>query len=279
MDSLVSTQWLADEMGAADLRILDASWMLPELKRDPRAEYAEAHIPGAVYMNLGELADTSSPLPNMLPTPEKFASRMRALGVGEGDRIVVYDNSPHHTAARAWWMLRLFGARSVAILDGGLARWRAEGRAVEAGIEAPLPRPFIGQGNFSGVRTLDQIRAMLGSDEEQLLDARSATRFAGSEPETRPGLVPGHIPGSRNLPYGQMFVEGGLWKRGDSLAATFTGAGIDLSRPVVTTCGSGITAAVLLFGLHLLGKDAALYDGSWSEWGGDPTTPKAKGAA
>lgn len=279
MDSLVSTQELAEMMGAGDLRILDASWMLPELKRDPRAEYAEAHIPGAVYLNLGELADTSSPLPNMLPTPEKFASRMQALGVGEGDRIVVYDNSPHHTAARAWWMLRLFGARSVAILDGGLARWREEGRAVESGIEAPLPRPFTVHANFGGVRTLDQIGAMLGSKEEQLLDARSASRFAGAEPETRPGLVPGHIPGSRNLPYGQMFGADGLWKRGDALADAFAGAGIDLSRPVVTTCGSGITAAVLLFGLHLLGKDAALYDGSWCEWGGDPATPKAKGAA
>lgn len=279
MDSLVSTQELAEMMGAGDLRILDASWMLPELRRDPRAEYAEAHIPGAVYMNLGELADTSSPLPNMLPTPEKFASRMRALGVSAEMRIVVYDNSPHHTAARAWWMLRLFGARSVAMLDGGLERWRSEGRPLESGIEAPLPASFDARADFSGVRTLDQIRAMLGSDEEQLLDARSAARFAGAEPETRPGLVPGHIPGSRNLPYGQLFDADGLWKRGDALAAAFEGAGIDLSRPVVTTCGSGITAAVLLFGLHLLGRDAALYDGSWSEWGGDPSTPKAKGAA
>lgn len=279
MQALVTTDWLERELGASDLCVIDATWTSPEMGRDPAVEYAAAHIPGAVFMNLGELRDTSSPLPNMLPMPEKFASRMQALGVGDASRIVVYDSSPYRTAARAWWMLRLFGAHSVAVLDGGWAKWQAEGRPVEAGIEAPRPRPFTVWADFRGVRTLDQIRADMAGGGEQLVDARSAARFAGEEPETRPGLAAGHIPGSRNLPYGQLFEADGTWKQGAALEAAFAAAGVDPDRPVVTTCGSGITAAVLLLGLHLLGREAALYDGSWTEWGGDPSTPKAKGRA
>lgn len=278
MDILVSTDWLAGEQGAGDLRLVDATMFLPDAGRDARAEFEDAHIPGAVFMDIVEIADSSSPLPTMLPPPEKFASRMQALGLGDGSRIVVYDNSPLHSAARAWFMLKIFGARDVAILDGGLAKWRAEGRPVESGTPAPSRRHFTVRDDRSDVRDLAAVRENLSTGAAQVVDARSAARFRGDEPEARPGVVPGHIPQSRNLPYGRLFNEDGTWKRGDALRAEFTAAGIDLDRPLITTCGSGITAAVLLVGARLLGKsDVALYDGSWSEWGADPATPKAIG--
>ena len=279
MDSLVTTDWLANELGANDLRIVDATYFAGFGDRNAAAEYDAAHIPGAVFMDLGEIADTSSDLPSMLPTPEKFASRMQSLGLGDGSRIVLYDNSPFHTAARAWFMLRTFGAHDVAILDGGLAKWQAEGREIASGKEQLRHRHFTVWADDKGVRTLDQMKANVDSGAEQVLDARSSARFTGEEADPRPATHPGHIPGSRNLPVGQIRNEDGTWKTGDALRSAFEGAGIDLAKPLVTTCGSGITASALAFGAHLLGVEAAVYDGSWSEWGADRTTPKATGEA
>ncbi|MET3824402.1 thiosulfate/3-mercaptopyruvate sulfurtransferase [Sphingomonas sp. PvP055] len=279
MDSLVTTEWLANELGANDLRIVDATYFAGFGDRNAAAEYEAAHIPGAVFLDLAEIADTSNDLPSMLPTPEKFASRMQSLGLGDGSRIVLYDNSPYHTSARAWFMLRTFGAHDVAILDGGLAKWQAEGRDTASGKEQLRHRHFTVWADDKGVRTLDQMKANVDSGAEQVLDARSAARFTGEEADPRPATHPGHIPGSRNLPVGQIFNEDGTWKTGDPLRSAFEGAGIDLAKPLVTTCGSGITASALAFGAHLLGVEAAVYDGSWSEWGADRTTPKATGAA
>ena len=279
MDALVSTEWLAGELGASDLRVVDATYFLPADGKDAAAAYEAAHIPGAVFMDLGELADTSSDLPMMLPTPEKFASRMQSLGLGDGSRVVLYDDSPIRTAARAWFMLRYFGAHDVSILDGGIAKWRAEGRETASGKEQLRHRHFTVWADEKGVRTLQQMRANVDSGAEQVLDARSAARFSGEEPDPRPSTSAGHIPGSKNLHYSDLFKADGTWKRGDELRAVYEGAGIDLARPLVTTCGSGITASVLAFGAHLLGNEAAVYDGAWSEWGADRSTPKAMGAA
>jgi thiosulfate/3-mercaptopyruvate sulfurtransferase len=279
MQALVTTEWLASELGATDLRIVDATYLAPDAGHDAAADYDAAHIPGAVFMNLGELRDTDSNLPMMLPSAAKFASRMQSLGLGDGSRVVLYDNSPWHTAARAWWMLRTFGAHDVAILDGGLAKWKAEGRDTASGKEQLRHRHFTVWADDKGVRTLDQMKANVDSGAEQVLDARSAARFTGEEPDPRPATHAGHIPGSKNLPYEQIFNDDGTWKQVDALKTAFEGAGIDLDKPIALTCGSGITASTLAFGLHLLGKDAALYDGSWSEWGADRSTPKATGAA
>lgn len=276
MDPLVSTDWLAGQLGARDLRIADATYVDPATGRDAAAEFAAGHIPGGVFLDLAELRDTGSDLPNMLPPPAKVASRLGRLGLGDGCRIILYDDSPWRTAARAWWVLRHFGAHA-AILDGGLAKWRAEGRPLATGTEQPRPRHFTPQQGAGEIRSLSQMRANLAAATEQVIDARSAARFTGAEPDPRPGVAPGHIPGSANLPYGRLFNPDGTWKRGDDLRAAFADAGIDPARPIAATCGSGVTAAVLLFGLHLLGRESALYDGSWSEWGADPTTPKATG--
>ncbi|MBA3878738.1 MAG: 3-mercaptopyruvate sulfurtransferase [Sphingobium sp.] len=279
MDALVTTEWLANELSATDLRVVDASYFLPEHKRDAAADYEAGHIPGAVFMDLAEIADLSNPLPSMLPSPEKFASRMQSLGLGDGSRIVLYDDSPLHTSARAWWMLRTFGAHDVAILDGGLAKWKAEGRPLTSGKESLRHRHFTVWADDKGVRTLDQMKANLDSGAEQVVDARNPARFTGEEPDPRPATHAGHIPGSKNLHYATLFNADGTWKSKDELKAAFDAAGIDLSKPLVATCGSGITAGVLVFAAHLLGNSAALYDGSWSEWGADRTTPKAMGAA
>ncbi len=279
MESLVSCQWLADEIGASDLRIVDASWHLPDTGRDASAEYEAGHIPGAVFMQLGELVDPESPVDNTLPTAEKFASRMQSLGLGDGSRIVVYDNSAVKSAARAWFMLKLFGAHNVAMLDGGLAKWTAEGRPLAAGRENLRHRHFTAWSDPKRLRSKADVLAILDHRGEQLVDARGPGRFTGEEPEPRPGIAPGHIPGALNLPYARMFNEDGTFKDKDGLRQAFTEAGIDLARPVVTSCGSGVTACVLAFAMHLLGKhDVALYDGSWGEWGADPDTPKATSA-
>jgi thiosulfate/3-mercaptopyruvate sulfurtransferase len=281
MDALVTTQWLAGELGASDLRIVDASYFLPADGRDPAADYEAGHIPGAVFMDLGGLIDTGSNLPMMLPTPEKFASRMQSLGLGDGSRIVLYDDSPYKSAARAWWMLsQVFGAHGVALLDGGLAKWKAENRALAMGRETQRHRHFTVWKDEKAVRTKAQILSNLASKAEQVLDARGAARFTGEERDPRPGVAAGHIPASFNLPYGQMFNPDGSWKQGAALRAAFENAGIDLAKPIITTCGSGLTAATLVFGAYLLGKtDVALYDGSWSDWGTDATTSKATGTA
>lgn len=278
MDSLVSTEWLAKELGASDLRVVDASWHLDA--RDAAAEYEAGHIPGAVFMDLGGLADTTTDLPMMLPQAEKFASRMQSLGLGDGSRIVLYDDSDVKTAARAWWMLRLFGAHQIAILDGGLAKWKAEGRELKAGKETLRHRHFTVWKDNSHIRTKDQMVALIDSKAEQIVDARGAGRFEGREAEPRLGVNPGHIPGSRNLPMSGLFNADGTWKTGDALRAAFKDAGVDVDAPIAATCGSGVTATTIAFGAHLLGNDkVAVYDGSWSEWGADKDTPKEIGAA
>jgi thiosulfate/3-mercaptopyruvate sulfurtransferase len=204
---------------------------------------------------------------------------MGKLGLGDGTRIVLYDDAPHHTAARAWVMLRSFGFTDVAILDGGLEKWRTEGRALETGPASPRPRHVTPRDTGIGIRDMTAIARAIESGTEQVIDARSAARFTGEEPDPRPEVAAGHIPGSRNLPYHRLFAADGTWKRGDDLAAAFREAGVDLDRPMAMTCGSGITASVLAFGAHLLGRDAAVYDGSWTEWGAHPDTPKATGTA
>jgi len=277
VDSLVSTEWLDAELGAPDLRIIDATYFLPAMGRDARAEYEAAHIPGAVFFDIDEISDESSPFPHMLPSEHKFASRMQSLGLGDGNRFVVYDNSPLHSAARAWWMLRVFGAHYVALLDGGLQKWTAEGRQLAVGLEQHRPGHFTAFLDAGAVVDKQQVLALTGAE---IVDARSPPRFAGEEAEPRPGLEAGHIPGSRNAPQSEFFNPDNSWKLGEELRAVFDRAGVDLARPMVTTCGSGVTAAVALFGAHLLGKaDVRLYDGSWSEWGADPVAPKARGAA
>jgi len=280
MEALVTTEWLAGELRAPDLRVIDATIFLPGSGRDARAEYEAEHIAGAVFMDLDEIVDSDNPAPHMLPPPPKFASRMQSLGLGDGNRFVVYDNSPLHSAARACWMLRVFGAQEVAILDGGLKKWAVEGRPVESG------QPEVHRGHFTpqldqpAVADLDYVSGIVHSDGHVIVDARPAGRFAGEEAEPRAGVMPGHIPGSKNLPQSELFRADGTWKRGEELRAAFEQAGVDLDKPMVTTCGSGVTAAVLLFGAHLLGKrDVKLYDGSWSEWGANPATPKATGRA
>ncbi|HWW65405.1 MAG TPA: sulfurtransferase [Sphingomonadaceae bacterium] len=280
MDMLVSTEWLAKESGAADLKLLDASYHALDPSRDPAAEYEAGHITGALYLDLPNLKDAANPVPAMLPSAAQFTARMEALGVNNGDRILLYDDSPHRTSARAWWMFIAFGAREVAILDGGLAKWKAEGRPLATGLMPPQSRgDFTAHLDEAAVRTLAAMKANVASGMEEVLDARSAARFAGEEPDPR-GMPVGHIPGSRSLPYNRLLNPDGTFKSPRALRAAFTGAGIDWGRPLVTTCGSGVTAAVLLFAARLIGKgDVALYDGSWSEWGADPATPKATGAA
>lgn len=280
MESLVSTEWLASETGASDLRIVDASRHLPETGRDAAAEYQAAHIPGAVFMDLAELTDPAATVDNTLPSAERFASRMQALGLGDGSRIVLYDDSAIKSATRAWFMLKLFGARDVAILDGGIAKWKAEGRPLASGTETLRQRHFTVWSDPKRVRDKAAVLANLASDAELVIDARGPGRFTGTEAETRPGLSSGHIPGSRNVHYAKLFNPDGTFRSKAEIAALFADAGVDLSRPLISSCGSGMTACVLAFALHLIGKeDVALYDGSWSEWGLDPATPKATGAA
>ena len=280
MESLVSVDWLAGEIGACDLRIVDASKHLPEAGRDARAEYEDGHIPGAVFMNLDDLVDPAAPIENTLPLPDGFASRMEALGIGDGSRIVLYDDSAVKTSARAWFMLRMFGAHHVAILDGGLQAWIAAGQPLDKGVETRRHRHFTAWSDPAQVRSKAQVLANIASKAEQVIDARGAPRFTGAVPESRPGLASGHIPGSLNVPYTALYNSDGTFKSPADLRAVFAAAGVDLSRPVITSCGSGVTACVVAFALHLIGKDdVALYDGSWSEWGADPALPKAVGAA
>ena len=274
-EALVSTAWLAERLSAPDIRVVDASWYLPQQKRDPRAEYRAAHIPGAVFFDIDEIADTGDPLPHMLPSPEKFASRVRKLGLGDGSRIVVYDGSGVNSSApRAWWMFRVFGHRDVAVLDGGLRKWQAEGRPVEDLPPMPRERHFTARLDRTLVRDAEQMRANLASGREQVVDARARGRFLAQEPEPRPGLRSGHIPGSRNLPYQDLLKPDGTFLAPAAMRARVTQAGIDMSRPVVTSCGSGITACVIALSLHLLGhREVAVYDGSWAEWGSRTDTP------
>jgi len=276
MDALVTTEWLAKHRDEPDVRVVDGTWHMPQLGRDARAEFLAAHIPGAVFFDIDAIADHTTTLPHMLPSAEAFATAVGALGLGSGDRIIVYDVRGVVSAARVWWTFRAFGHGAVAVLDGGLRTWRLEGRPVEAGEPKPTPRTFAARPRPELVRDLAAVRANLTSRAEQVVDARSAGRFAGTEPEPRPGLRGGHIPGSLNLPYETLYRADGRLETPDALRAAMRAAGVDLARPIVTSCGSGVTASVLALALHRLGRpDVAVYDGSWSEWGGRVDTPTA----
>ncbi|MEM7021199.1 MAG: 3-mercaptopyruvate sulfurtransferase [Pseudomonadota bacterium] len=272
-DALVSTAWLADSMGAPDLKVADATWFLPPMGRDARQEYREAHIPGAVYFDIDDIADTASDLPHMVPDAAKFSSRVRDLGLGDGTRIVLYDNNRYSASARAWWMFRLFGHNDVAVLDGGLAKWRSEGRPVDDAEVNPSSAHFTARLNNLLLRDLEQMRANLMSKHELVIDARSSGRFAGTESEPRAGLRSGHIPGSVCVPFLELIEADGTLASQDVLRRRFADAGID-QQPLATTCGSGVTACTLALALYDIGrKEVAVYDGSWTEWGGRSDTP------
>jgi thiosulfate/3-mercaptopyruvate sulfurtransferase len=274
LPTLVSTEWLAKRLGEPDLRVVDGTWHMPQLRRDARAEFVAAHIPGAVFFDIDGISDHTTALPHMLPTAAAFAEAVGALGIGRDDRVVVYDVRGVVSAARVWWTFRAFGHDRVAVLDGGLRAWMAEGRPTEAGEPSPAPRRFRAALRPELVRDLDAMRANLGSRREQVVDARSRGRFEGTEPEPRSGLRGGHIPGSLSLPYETLYRPDGTLLPPDGLRAAFDAAGVDLGKPVTTTCGSGITASVLALALHVVGRpDAAVYDGSWTEWGGRNDTP------
>ncbi len=280
-DAVVSTAWLAEHLSAPDVHVVDASYYLPHEGLSGRQEFELQHIPGAVFFDIDEIADGDDPLPHMLPAPEKFSSKVRKLGLGDGVRMVVYDQRGLMSAPRVWWTFRYFGHDDVAVLDGGLPKWLAEGRPVEDGPARPVQRHFTARMNSFMLRDKEQIRANLESGREQVVDARSRGRFEASEPELWPGRRAGRIPGSLSLPYTDLLdPETQTLRPVEELRARFEAAGLDMARPVVTTCGSGVTAAVLSLGLHLVGhKDVALYDGSWAEWGLPGDTPVDTGPA
>ena len=274
MDPVVTTEWLAKHLGESDLRVVDGTWHMPQAKRDARAEFEAAHVPGARFFDIDAISDRSTTLPHMLPPAAQFGTAVGALGIGGGDRVVVYDVRGVVSAARVWWTFRAFGHDAVAVLDGGLKKWRAEGRPLERGAASPRPAEFTARARPELVRDLEAMRANIDSRAAQVLDARSAGRFAGTEPEPRAGLRGGHIPGSLNLPYETLYEADGTLKSPDELRGAVAAAGVDLGLPIVTTCGSGVTASVLALALYVLGRrDVAVYDGSWSEWGGRADTP------
>lgn len=277
---VVETDWLAARLDAPDLVVLDGSWHLPAAGRNARAEYEAEHIPGALFFDIDEISDETSPLPHMLPSTVKFASRMKKMGIGDGMRIVVYDSVGMFSAARVWWMFRVMGHEDVAVLNGGLPKWKAEGRPVRSEPTPPRsPRHFTPRLNASLVRDLEDMKRIVASGTAQIADARSPGRFAGKEPEPRPGLRSGHMPGAHNVPYARVLNADGTLKSPEELRQVFLEAGIDPARPVVTTCGSGVSAAVLSLALGLIGQpETGLYDGSWSEWGReDAGTPVETG--
>ncbi len=276
--SLVSTDWLFDHLDAPDVRVVDASWYMPSSNRDAKAEFAAAHVPGAVFFDLDAISDPNSDLPHMLPPPEVFASRVRRLGLGNGNKIVCYDGAGLFSAARAWWMFRAMGHKDVAVLDGGFPKWRSEGKPTEDLAPRPRERHFIARPNNALVRKIEDVQIVCENGQCQIIDARSAERFAGTSPEPREGMRAGHIPGSANVPYSSLLNADGTLKSMDDLQSAFAGAGLDPARPVITSCGSGVTACILMLALELIGKsDVAVYDGSWAEWGSRQDVPVATG--
>ena len=273
MDPVVSTAWLADRLRGPDVRVVDGSWHMPAEARNGREEYLQAHIPGAVFFDIDAIADPETDLPHMLPTPEAFARAAGDLGLSRDADIVVYDTHGVRSAARVWWTLRAMGYETVHVLDGGLRKWMAEGRPIEAGEVFPR-RAEVSPAFAPGlVRDAAKVREILQTGSARMVDARSAARFSGKAPEPRAGLRPGHMPGAANLPWEQVIAEDGTLRPAGDLREVFKAAGIDLRAPIVTTCGSGVTASVLTLALARLGVTAAVYDGSWTEWGGLADAP------
>jgi thiosulfate/3-mercaptopyruvate sulfurtransferase len=280
-EALVGTEWLAAHLDDPHVRVVDSSFKLPGITPTAREDYDRGHIPGTVFFDIDDIAEPGTSLPHMIPSPELFARKMERLGIGDDDRVIVYDSAGLSSAGRAWWMLRLFGHRNVALLDGGLPQWKAEGRALETAVPNPPLRRFTARFDPALVRDKQALLGNLATRREQVVDARAAGRFAGVAEETRPGLRRGHIPGSRNLPYDRVTdPQTHRLRDAEALSELFRDAGVALDRPIVTSCGSGVTACALAFALHLIGHPgAAVYDGSWSEWGLPGDTPVETGPA